>query len=211
MNSDIQVIQDGVGSNFSMQVRAIVTIAVVLVIMVYISPILTGVTFAGVMVILLVTKFFMGQMTLAQRKIQEAKGQISQVSLESFQNIRTVKAFAAEDTEIAAYGRANSTVFYKGLQKQLLNSFFASLVQLLMYGSMALVILTATWLVQNEMITVGNIVSFLFYFQIMNWNFMMISYVLNNLATMIGGAYKVYEIMHHQPAINTEGGNTLAQ
>ena len=74
MNSDIQVIQDGVGSNFSMQVRAIVTIAVVLVIMVYISPILTGVTFAGVMVILLVTKFFMGQMTKAQRKIQEAKG-----------------------------------------------------------------------------------------------------------------------------------------
>jgi len=209
MNSDIQVIQDGVGSNFSMQVRAVVTIAVVLVIMVWLSPILTGVTFAGVMVILLVTKFFMGQMTKAQRKIQEAKGQISQVSLESFQNIRTVKAFAAEGTEIAAYGRANSTVFYKGLQKQLLNSFFASLVQLLMYGSMALVILTATWLVQNEMITVGNIVSFLFYFQIMNWNFMMISYVLNNLATMIGGAYKVYEIMNHQPAINTEGGNTL--
>lgn len=164
MNSDIQVIQDGVGSNFSMQVRAIVTILVVLFIMIAISPILTGVTFAGVMVILLVTKFFMGQMTKAQRKIQEAKGQISQVSLESFQNIRTVKAFAAEETEIKAYGSANSTVFYKGLQKQLLNSFFSSLVQLLMYGSMALVILTATWLIQNEMITVGNVVSFLFYF-----------------------------------------------
>merc|ERR1712176_1375515 len=211
MNSDIQVIQDGVGSNFSMQVRAIVTIAVVLVIMIYISPILTGVTFAGVMVILLVTKYFMGQMTKAQRRIQEAKGQISQVSLESFQNIRTVKAFAAEDTEIKAYARANNTVFYKGLQKQLLNAFFSSLVQLLMYGAMALVILTATWLIQNEMITIGNIVSFLFYFQIMNWNFMMISYVLNNLATMIGGAYKVWDVMNHTPAINTEGGNTLEQ
>ena len=167
--------------------------------------------FPGVLVILLVTKFFMGQMTKAQRRIQEAKGQISQVSLESFQNIRTVKAFAAEETEINAYGKANQTVFFKGLQKQLLNSIFSSAVQLLMYGSMALVILTATWLVQNEMITVGNIVSFLFYFQIMNWNFMMISYVLNNLATMIGGAYKVYEIMNHKPEINTEGGNTLQQ
>ena len=65
MNSDIQVIQDGVGSNFSMQVRAIVTIIVVLIIMIAISPILTGVTFAGVMCILLVTKFFMTQMTKA--------------------------------------------------------------------------------------------------------------------------------------------------
>ena len=62
MNSDIQVIQDALGSNFSMQFRALVTIIVVLVIMIVISPILTGVTFASVLIVLLVTKFFMSAM-----------------------------------------------------------------------------------------------------------------------------------------------------
>ena len=211
MNSDIQVIQDALGSNFSMQFRALVTILVVLLIMIAVSPILTGVTFAGVLILLLVTKFFMSAMQSAQRKIQTAKENMTQVSLESFQNIRTVKAFAAEETEIASYGTANKTVFYKGLQKQLLNSLFGSVTQLIMYGGMALVILTATWLIQNGMISIGNVVSFLFYQQIMNWNFMMISWVLTNLASMIGGTSKVREIMDYVPAINTEGGNTLAQ
>ena len=169
MNSDIQVIQDALGSNFSMQFRALVTIIVILVIMIVISPILTGVTFASVLIVLLVTKFFMSAMIGAQKKIQAAKENMTQVSLESFQNIRTVKAFAAESTETASYGRSNKTVFYRGLQKQLLGAVFQSCIQMLMYGGMACVILTATWLIQNEMITIGNVVSFLFYYQIMNW------------------------------------------
>jgi len=45
----------------------------------------------------------------------------------------------------------------------------------------------------------------------MNWNFMMISWVLTNLASMIGGTSKIREIMDHQPSINTEGGNTLEE
>ena len=69
MNSDIQVIQDALGSNFSMQFRALVTIFVVLGIMLVISPILTGVTFASVLIVLLVTKFFMSTMISAQKKI----------------------------------------------------------------------------------------------------------------------------------------------
>ena len=146
MNSDIQVIQDALGSNFSMQFRAGITVIVVVVIMLFISPALTGVTFAGVLVVLLVTKFFMGQMVKAQKKIQTAKETMTQTSLESFQNIRTVKAFAAEDTEISSYNSANKTVFYRGLQKQLLGGVFQAAVQLLMYGGMALVILTAVWL-----------------------------------------------------------------
>jgi ABC-type bacteriocin/lantibiotic exporter with double-glycine peptidase domain len=80
---------------------------------------------------------------------------MTQTSLESFQNIRTVKAFAAEATEMDSYNAANKTVFYRGLQKQLLGGVFQATVQLLMYGGMALVILTAVWLLQNDMVSIG--------------------------------------------------------
>jgi hypothetical protein len=46
-------------------------------------------------------------------------------------------------------------VFYRGLQKQLLGGVFQATVQLHMYGGMALVILTAVWLLQNDMVSIG--------------------------------------------------------
>ena len=37
----------------------------------------------------------------------------------------------------------------------------------------------------------------------------MMSWVLTNLATMIGGSAKIAEILKIKPLINTEGGNKL--
>ena len=59
------------------------------------------------------------------------------------------------------------------------------------------------------MVSIGNLVGFLFYYQILNWQFLMMSWVLTNLATMIGGSAKISEIFEIKPAINTEGGNKL--
>ena len=59
------------------------------------------------------------------------------------------------------------------------------------------------------MVSIGNLVGFLFYYQILNWQFLMMSWVLTNLATMIGGSAKISEILEIKPAINTEGGNKL--
>jgi len=67
-----------------MQIRAAFTVIVIVIIMLFISPALTGVTFAGVLVVLIVTKFFMGEMVKAQKKIQGAKEKMTQTSLESF-------------------------------------------------------------------------------------------------------------------------------
>ena len=48
-----------------MQIRAAFTVIIIVIIMLVISPALTGVTFAGVLVVLIVTKFFMGEMVKA--------------------------------------------------------------------------------------------------------------------------------------------------
>ena len=100
-----------------MQFRALVTILVILVIMIAISPILTGVVFGGVTIIVIITKLFMGLVLKQQMKIQAAKELMTQVSHESFQNIRTVKAFAAEETELAQYGKENKQVRTRGIVK----------------------------------------------------------------------------------------------
>ena len=58
LNSDIQVIQDTLGTNMSMFVRGVLQIIVMLVILFIISPTLTGTTLAGVVPLIVFSTFY---------------------------------------------------------------------------------------------------------------------------------------------------------
>jgi ABC-type multidrug transport system fused ATPase/permease subunit len=100
LNSDIQVIQDTLGSNFSVFVRAVIFIITVIIILLVISPTLTGVTFAGIVPLALFSAWNSRLMRSMQRDIQKEKSSMNTIAEESFANIRTVKAFSNEDEEI---------------------------------------------------------------------------------------------------------------
>ena len=91
----------------SMFVRGAMFILVVLVIMMVVSPILTGTTFAGIIPIVLFSTFYQRFIRTMQRIIQQTKGKMSTVAEESFSNIRTVKAFSNEDAEIKKFAAGN--------------------------------------------------------------------------------------------------------
>jgi len=63
-------VQDTLGTNFSMFTRCLVQIIVSLIIMLFISPILTGVTFGGIIPLVLFTSFYQRWMRDLQRRIQ---------------------------------------------------------------------------------------------------------------------------------------------
>lgn len=58
MNSDVQKIQDTLSVNISMFVRGSLFIIVVLVLLLVMSPLLTGVTFLGIIPILVFLAFY---------------------------------------------------------------------------------------------------------------------------------------------------------
>ena len=58
LNSDIQVVQDVLGTNVSMFVRGVIFILIVLVIMLVISPPLTGTTFGGIVPLVIFSRFY---------------------------------------------------------------------------------------------------------------------------------------------------------
>lgn len=58
LNSDIQVIQDGLSTNVSMAVRSTVFIIAVIVLLILISPILAGVTVGSIIPIMILAVFF---------------------------------------------------------------------------------------------------------------------------------------------------------
>ena len=58
LNSDIQVVEETLGNNFAMFSKCITQMLVVIGIMIYISPILSGVTFGGILPLGIFTNFF---------------------------------------------------------------------------------------------------------------------------------------------------------
>jgi len=62
---------------------------------------------------------------------------------------------------------------------------------------------------QDGATTIGKVSAFLFYFQLLTFNFMIIGYVLGNLAAVMGASDKIVELMHYIPDIPCEGGEIV--
>jgi len=94
-----------------MFVRSLLFILTVLVIMLFISPPLTGMVFGGIIPLAVFSNYYAKWMRKIQGAIQGAKAQMNTVAEESFSNVRTVKAFGSEDVEIARFAEGNKIVY----------------------------------------------------------------------------------------------------
>jgi len=100
-----------------MFVRGTLFIIVVIVLLCVISLPLTGVTFLGIVPLVLFATFYQRWMRTLQKTIQDEKGLMNTTVEESFANVRTVKAFSNEDSETSKFGRGNEVVFEAGRKK----------------------------------------------------------------------------------------------
>jgi len=117
LNSDIQVVQDTLGTNVSMLARSALYIISVLIIMLVISPPLTGMVFAGIIPLSVFSNFYAKWMRKLQGAIQGAKALMNTVAEESFSNVRTVKAFGSEHVEIKRFMEGNNVFYSAGVKK----------------------------------------------------------------------------------------------
>ena len=193
----------------SMFVRGVITILTVLVIMCIVSLPLTGITFAGIIPLSFFSNFYRRWMRTLQRTIQGEKAKMNTVAEESFSNIRTVKAFSNEEAEFTKFRQGNMVVYEVGKKKAVYQAMFSFLTEILLYGAMAAVIYVATLLYQEGNISIGETSSFLFYMMMLVWNFMLVSMVFGNIASVIGASDQVYELMTYEPEINSSGGDII--
>ena len=108
------MIKETLGANVSMFIRGVIFILVVMVVLVIISPELTGMVFAGVIPQVLFSKLYSRWMRDLQRAIQKEKGSMNSIAEESFSNIRTVKAFSNESAELERFAAGDRIVYVAG-------------------------------------------------------------------------------------------------
>ena len=128
---------------------------------------------------------------------------MSTVAEESWANVRTVKAFSNETSEIEKFDKDNEKVYALCKEKDWWMSGFGLLVQILLFGSMVIVMYVSTLLYQNGKLSIGAISSFLLYMLLLLFNFAIMANVFGNVASIFGATDKVVELMSVKEAINT--------
>ena len=156
------MIKETLGANVSMFVRGVIFILVLMVVLLIISPELTGMVFAGVIPQVLFSKLYSKWMRNLQRAIQNEKGRMNTVAEESFSNIRTVKAFSNESAEYDRFAAGDRIVYVAGRMQAFHKAIFGLITQLLNYGSMAAVLYIASLLYKKDKISIGEITAFMF-------------------------------------------------
>jgi len=116
-------------------------IVLVLVIMILISPELTGVAIGCIIPIVLFAVLVIGVKFRGLTRVQQkAKADMTSTTEESFSNIRTVKAFASEVDEILKFNEGNAVTLAVGMQRAKWGAMFMFVVQIMAFSAMALLI-----------------------------------------------------------------------
>ena len=110
---------------------------------------------------------------------QAAFSELNNKVQESVSGIKVTKSFGYQSDELASFQEVNDLTFQKNLQTMKYDSLFDPMVLLFVGSSYALTLLVGAFMVQAGQVTVGNLVTFISYLDMMVWPLMAIGFLFN--------------------------------
>ncbi|WFR86469.1 ABC transporter transmembrane domain-containing protein [Streptococcus sp. D7B5] len=110
---------------------------------------------------------------------QAAFSELNNKVQESVSGIKVTKSFGYQSDELASFQEVNELTFQKNLQTMKYDSLFDPMVFLFVGSSYVLTLLVGSLMVQEGQITVGNLVTFISYLDMLVWPLMAIGFLFN--------------------------------
>ena len=110
---------------------------------------------------------------------QAAFSELNNKVQESVSGIKVTKSFGYQSDELASFQEVNNLTFQKNLQTMKYDSLFDPMVILFVGSSYALTLLVGAFMVQAGQVTVGNLVTFISYLDMLVWPLMAIGFLFN--------------------------------
>lgn len=110
---------------------------------------------------------------------QAAFSELNNKVQESVSGIKVTKSFGYQSDELASFQEVNDLTFQKNLQTMKYDSLFDPMVLLFVGSSYALTLLVGAFMVQARQVTVGNLVTFISYLDMLVWPLMAIGFLFN--------------------------------
>ncbi|GAB4200830.1 MAG: ABC transporter ATP-binding protein/permease [Sandaracinaceae bacterium] len=207
--SDTTVLQNGVSVNISMALRNAVSALGGVGLLFVTSPRLTLVMLAVVPPIAFGAVTYGRRLRALSREVQDALAGASEVAEESLAGVRTVRAFGAEEKEIARYGAAVERSFELAKRRILLGAIFMAFASFLAFAAASLVLWYGGHLVLEGVMTVGELTAFLVYTILVAVSLGALTDLWADFTKATGAAERIFELLDRTPVMG-KGGARLS-
>ncbi|MBK9162905.1 MAG: ABC transporter ATP-binding protein [Acidobacteria bacterium] len=199
--NDLAAVRQIVGPMILYTFQAVFALAITLPILFNISVKLTLLMLIPLPLVSLTVKFLGQQIHVRFEKIQEFFSDITARAQENISGVRVVRAYAREDTEIAAFEQLNEEYATRNLQ---LVKFSAAMRPLLFFfiglGFVIIVAVGVPMAVEGE-ITAGDFTAFILYLQRMIWYLIALGYVVNLYQRGTASLKRFNAVLETEPTI----------
>ena len=110
---------------------------------------------------------------------QAAFSELNNKVQESVSGIKVTKSFGYQEAELQSFQETNEMTFEKNMHTMKYDSLFDPLVLLFVGSSYVLTLLVGAFMIQAGQITVGNLVTFITYLDMLVWPLMAIGFLFN--------------------------------
>lgn len=132
---------------------------------------------------------------------QAALAHANEIAEETISGIRTVRAFAAEDSEARRYGEAVWDAFKLARRRALIGSVFSGVLHIAGSGILAAMMWYGGTLVLRGQLRVGDLMAFILYVMIVISSLSALSDLWTSFMQGVGASERVFELLDRRPAL----------
>ena len=203
--NDLAAVRQLAGPMIMYTLQTIFVVLVIVPLMLRISVRLTLLLLVTMPLVSLTVKYFGQQVHMRFEKIQDFFAQISARAQENFTGVRVVRAYAQEQTEIAAFNDLNRKYAERNLSLVRIDAAMRPLIQLFIGTGFVLIAWIGVPLVVNGSMTVGQFTEFNLYLGRLIWPLIALGYVVNLYQRGTASLKRMNAIMAIKPEIKDEG------
>lgn len=204
VSSDLEKVADTMQEGLPNLLSAIVGILGALGMMVFISPLLTLIAVATIILSIVLATVISSRTQKAQLRNQTALGDLNGAIEEIFTGNTVVKAFNLENQMVDKVADLNQELYEAGRKAQFVTFAINPLIRFINQLGYVLVAIQGGVAVINGSITIGQIQAFFQYITQVSEPITQVSYIMNALQGAIASAGRVYELLDEQEEVQND-------
>jgi ABC transporter fused permease/ATP-binding protein len=205
ITADVTLLHDSLSLTLAEFFRQIATLMIGIIIIFITAPKLTLFMLAVFPLVIILALFFGRYIRKLSRETQENLSKTNIIVEETLHAIREVKAFTNEVREIRRYGKNMNQVVGIALKTALYRGGFISFIIFALFGTIVAVIWYGATLVSDDMISVGDLLSFVLYTTFIGGSIAGLGDVYSQLQRSVGASERIMDILREEE--ETAGGN----
>ena len=201
--NDIETVSEALNNSFGSLISCALNFTGTIIMMLVLSPVLTLVTFAMLLVMLQVVKGIGGRSRRYFAAQQKAVGEVNGYIEEMIEGQKVIKVFNHEEAAKAGFHERNEAYRQAGTRAQIFGGIMMPIMGNLSYLNYALTCCVgAVFAIRTGAFGLGDLAAFLQYSRQVSQPINQISQQVNTILSAVAGAERIFEVMETEPEVD---------